>query len=636
MKCLTSTQEHILRTFLPKSELSQHTASAITFAVKTKQQHTNLLDSSESIVITMSEKSKLRHSIAAILNMLPSAEVSQTLDPDSDLTSEGSINEDKQKSSPDSADDSSLECLPSSKSADDAFSDIEVDVTSCDALSVAEESNISDQQIKFADLRKSSPMFVRKLSHKVERSFSNDAPGKDVEHQELDSYKHYKKICNYGKITKGGNTVIKCKSVSSGTSKRSTTFHESTATNYHTSKRSKYHTRVAPQYANRTIAYPTRNINASVKNPVFPTSTPTFPVSHQTGCTLPPIQTLCHPHYLTHHVLDCRSAFKPLSRSWNHDSNPLPAQTQPGKYANMAPTLMIQDGSQAEMLARGFHLKQAQHIGVVKRKYPEPLKDGSPQQGQHLEQPVLHPLNKPDIDIQEKARLDAITALRWRSSVYHPISPIPAQTVADVALPHASTEPGLPPSVKAWLAMLHEQSAAFGALSSPVARPSTTTHAALHPGPYPQPAPPPRYQCSSCGKSYSTSGGLSKHREFHCALHVKKQFSCQVCDKAYSSLGALKMHIRTHTLPCKCPTCGKAFSRPWLLQGHVRTHTGEKPFRCSHCGRAFADRSNLRAHLQTHADVKKYGCTRCGKTFSRMSLLTKHSEGSCPANNTPA
>ncbi|GFR69905.1 zinc finger protein SNAI2 [Elysia marginata] len=136
-----------------------------------------------------------------------------------------------------------------------------------------------------------------------------------------------------------------------------------------------------------------------------------------------------------------------------------------------------------------------------------------------------------------------------------------------------------------------------------------------------------RYQCSSCGKSYSTHGGLSKHREFHCALHVKKQFSCQVCDKSYSSLGALKMHIRTHTLPCKCPTCGKAFSRPWLLQGHMRTHTGEKPFRCSHCGRAFADRSNLRAHLQTHADVKRYSCRTCSKTFSRMSLLTKHEDG---------
>lgn len=137
----------------------------------------------------------------------------------------------------------------------------------------------------------------------------------------------------------------------------------------------------------------------------------------------------------------------------------------------------------------------------------------------------------------------------------------------------------------------------------------------------------PRYQCDHCKKSYSTFGGLSKHKQFHCSTQIKKDFSCKFCGKSYGSLGALKMHIRTHTLPCKCKLCGKAFSRPWLLQGHMRTHTGEKPFSCAHCGRAFADRSNLRAHLQTHSEVKKYGCKSCKKTFSRMSLLAKHREG---------
>ncbi|XP_046357170.1 protein escargot-like [Haliotis rufescens] len=140
---------------------------------------------------------------------------------------------------------------------------------------------------------------------------------------------------------------------------------------------------------------------------------------------------------------------------------------------------------------------------------------------------------------------------------------------------------------------------------------------------------PVRYQCDACKKSYSTFSGLSKHKQFHCASQIKKEFNCKYCDKTYVSLGALKMHIRTHTLPCKCKLCGKAFSRPWLLQGHIRTHTGEKPFSCPHCGRAFADRSNLRAHLQTHSDVKKYSCRSCSKTFSRMSLLLKHEDGCC-------
>jgi hypothetical protein len=140
-----------------------------------------------------------------------------------------------------------------------------------------------------------------------------------------------------------------------------------------------------------------------------------------------------------------------------------------------------------------------------------------------------------------------------------------------------------------------------------------------------------RYQCDGCCKSYSTFGGLSKHKQFHCSAQVQKQFTCKYCDKTYNSLGALKMHIRTHTLPCKCKICGKCFSRPWLLQGHVRTHTGEKPFKCEICTRAFADRSNLRAHMQTHSDVKKYRCSKCTKTFSRMSLLNKHA-GNCVNN----
>ena len=159
----------------------------------------------------------------------------------------------------------------------------------------------------------------------------------------------------------------------------------------------------------------------------------------------------------------------------------------------------------------------------------------------------------------------------------------------------------------------------------------THTHAHAHPHVPAAAQPAPRYNCEACGKSYSTFGGLSKHKQFHCSAQIKKDFRCKYCDKSYSSLGALKMHIRTHTLPCKCSVCGKAFSRPWLLQGHLRTHTGEKPFSCPHCARAFADRSNLRAHLQTHSDVKKYSCRHCSKTFSRMSLLLKHRESSCVA-----
>lgn len=136
--------------------------------------------------------------------------------------------------------------------------------------------------------------------------------------------------------------------------------------------------------------------------------------------------------------------------------------------------------------------------------------------------------------------------------------------------------------------------------------------------------------CPDCGKQYSTSSNLARHRQTHRgAAGERKSRKCPHCDKEYVSMPAYSMHVRTHNQGCACPHCGKRFSRPWLLQGHVRTHTGEKPFRCPQCAKTFADKSNLRAHIQTHSTEKPYVCGRCGKAFALKSYLYKHEESSC-------
>ena len=80
--------------------------------------------------------------------------------------------------------------------------------------------------------------------------------------------------------------------------------------------------------------------------------------------------------------------------------------------------------------------------------------------------------------------------------------------------------------------------------------------------------------CPECGKKYSTSSNLARHRQTHRSLLDKKARRCPHCDKVYVSMPAYSMHVRTHNQGCECPHCGKRFSRPWLLQGHIRTHTG--------------------------------------------------------------
>ena len=121
----------------------------------------------------------------------------------------------------------------------------------------------------------------------------------------------------------------------------------------------------------------------------------------------------------------------------------------------------------------------------------------------------------------------------------------------------------------------------------------------------------PRYHCEACRKSYATFSGLSKHKQFHCESHVKKEFSCKFCEKTYNSLGALKMHIRTHTLPCKCHHMRQGVLAPVAACKVTFAPTQERSrSRVTYCGRAF--RGSLQparapADAQWREEVQLFG-----------------------------
>ncbi|XP_045783219.1 zinc finger protein 773-like [Maniola jurtina] len=149
------------------------------------------------------------------------------------------------------------------------------------------------------------------------------------------------------------------------------------------------------------------------------------------------------------------------------------------------------------------------------------------------------------------------------------------------------------------------------------------------------------YQCSTCGKIFSTERACIIHQQIHArstkrqprntsqpkkSYYTCKNIVCEVCGKRYASNAALRYHQRVHTgeRPYQCTMCPKNFTMPLFLQIHVRTHTGERPYECPMCPKAFSNKAALLRHDRVHTGVKPYECPQCGKFFTQSNSMKLH------------
>lgn len=107
------------------------------------------------------------------------------------------------------------------------------------------------------------------------------------------------------------------------------------------------------------------------------------------------------------------------------------------------------------------------------------------------------------------------------------------------------------------------------------------------------------HKCHECQKVFSCASLLSEHKMCH---EIDKPFTCTVCGKSFRARNSYNIHLRVHTgakpLVCPFPGCGKRFSESSNLAKHRKTHMAPE-YACPTCERRFTRRDHLNRHMKT-------------------------------------
>ena len=109
-------------------------------------------------------------------------------------------------------------------------------------------------------------------------------------------------------------------------------------------------------------------------------------------------------------------------------------------------------------------------------------------------------------------------------------------------------------------------------------------------------------KCGGCNIVLETTRAYREHcNVFH---STDPKYECSHCGKRFSSPGRKAMHERIHqgltTIPTiPCHLCGKEIVKR-NMAAHIRTHTGEKPYKCKDCDYSCVSSNGLSLHRRKH------------------------------------